>query len=287
MPPTRRDVLRYSAFALASGRSGAASEGGVEVNDIHSQLNGTLVARVVRPRSLEQLRAAILQARREGLAVSISGSRHSMGGQQFGTGMVLIDTRDLNRVVALDPAGRTIEAEAGIEWPELLSELARLQTGSESQLGIIQKQTCAHRLSLGGALSSNVHGRGLKLKPIVNDVESFELMDANGDVIRCDRGAHRELFRYAIGGYGLFGVITSVRLRLTPRVKVRRVVKIAGLQEIPDGFDDAPHLHPRGQVRRVVKIAGLQEIPDGFAERIRDGYLYGDFQFATESSRDS
>jgi FAD/FMN-containing dehydrogenase len=259
MKPTRRDVLRYSTLALAARRTGAALEKGVEVNDIHSQLNRTLVARVVRPQSLEQLRSAILQARREGLAVSISGSRHSMGGQQFGTGMVLLDTRDLNRVVALDPANRTIEVEAGIEWPELLTELARRQTGSESQLGIIQKQTGADRLSLGGALSSNVHGRGLKLKPIIDDVESFELMDADGDVIRCDRGDHRELFRLAIGGYGLFGVITSVRLRLTPRVKVRR----------------------------VVKIADLQEIPDGFAERIRDGYLYGDFQFATESSRDS
>jgi FAD/FMN-containing dehydrogenase len=182
-----------------------------------------------------------------------------MGGQQFGSGMFLLDTRDLNRVGLLDPGSRTIEFEAGIEWPDLLSELAQRQAGSESQLGIIQKQTGADRLSLGGALASNVHGRGLKFKPIVNDVESFDLMDAKGEVIRCDRNSHAELFGLAIGGYGLFGVIASVRLRLMPRVKVRR----------------------------VVKIADLEDIPDAFADRIRDGYLYGDFQFATESGRDS
>jgi FAD/FMN-containing dehydrogenase len=182
-----------------------------------------------------------------------------MGGQQFGTGMLLLDTRGLNRVIALDPARRTIEAEAGIEWPDLLNELSRRQAGSESQLGIFQKQTGADRLSLGGALASNVHGRGLNLKPIINDVESLDLMNADGEIVRCDRSSNSELFRLVIGGYGLFGVVTSVQLRLRPRVKVRR----------------------------VVKIADLNDIPGAFAERIRDGYLYGDYQFVTDSGRDS
>src|SRR3954466_3843729 len=120
MQPNRRDILRYGTGALAAARTGLATEEGVEVNDVHSQLNRTKVASVVRPESLEQLRTAILWARNEGKALSISGSRHSMGGQQFGTGMVLVDSRSLNRVLAFDPVGRAIEAEAGIEWPELL-----------------------------------------------------------------------------------------------------------------------------------------------------------------------
>ena len=259
MKPSRRDIMCYGAAGWTAARARIYGEESTEVNDIHSQLNPTRVARVVRPRSLDQLRAAILDARREGLAVSISGSRHSMGGQQFGTSMVLLDTRDLNRVVDFDPASRTIEAETGIEWPELLSDLSRRQSGSQSQLGIFQKQTGADRLSLGGAVASNVHGRGLNLKPFINDVESFQLMNADGETVRCDRSTNPELFRLAIGGYGLFGVVTSVRIRLRPRVKVRR----------------------------VVKLAELDDIPDAFAKRIRDGYLYGDYQFATDSGRDS
>jgi FAD/FMN-containing dehydrogenase len=259
MPPSRRDILRCGAAALAAARTGTAVEEGVEVNDVHSQLNHTKVARVVRPESLEQLRTAILRTRDEGKALSISGSRHSMGGQQFGTGMTLVDTRSLTRVLDFDPESRTIETEAGIEWPELLKDLSQRQNGDAAGLGIVQKQTGADRLSLGGALASNVHGRGLNLRPIIQDVESFELMNADGDVLRCNRSRNPELFRLAIGGYGLFGVIVSVRLRLIPRVKVRR----------------------------VVRIADLQYIPGAFAERIRDGYLYGDFQFATDSGRDS
>src|SRR5205807_275111 len=129
-------------------------------------------------------RAAILRAKEDGLPVSVSGSRHSMGGQQFGSGMVLLDMRGLNRVLAFAPDRRTIIVQAGIEWPELLGELDR---HPEAQLGIFQKQTGADRLSLGGALASNVHGRGLNLKPLIQNVEAFELMNAQGELVRCDR----------------------------------------------------------------------------------------------------
>ena len=259
MQATRRDLFRYAAAALAGARACLPANEDAEVNDIHSQLNRTRVARIVRPRSREDLREALLEARTQGLAVSISGSRHSMGGQQFGTGMLLLDMRGMSRVISFDPGSRTIEAEAGIEWPELLTALSESQTGNEAQLGIFQKQTGADRLSLGGALASNVHGRGLNLKPIVNDVESFKLMNSRGEEVLCDRATNPELFRLAIGGYGLFGAVTSIRLRLRPRVKVRR----------------------------VVRIASLHDIPDSFAQRIRDGYLYGDYQFATDSKLES
>ena len=125
--------------------------------------------------------------------------------------------------------------------------------------GIIQKQTGADRLSLGGALACNAHGRGLALKPIVDQVESFDLLDATGSVRTCSRQQHPELFRLAIGGYGLFGLITRVQLRLRPRVKVERVVTLGETADIMERFED----------------------------RIRDGYLYGDFQFATDDTRDS
>ena len=78
MLTTRRDMIRYGAMALAGAATsdiGLAADEETEVNDIHSQLNRTRVARVVRPQSLDQLRAAILDARREGLAISITGSR--------------------------------------------------------------------------------------------------------------------------------------------------------------------------------------------------------------------
>ena len=140
-----------------------------------------------------------------------------MGGQQFCSGGLLLDTRPLSRVAAFDRERGTIDVEAGIQWPALLSFLGADQYGSAPAWGIRQKQTGADRLSLGGALAANIHGRGLAFKPIVDDVESLTLVDGFGDVHECSREHNADLFRLAVGGYGLFGVISSVRLRLAPR----------------------------------------------------------------------
>lgn len=180
-----------------------------------------------------------------------------MGGQQFGEAAILLDMRGMNRVVSFDDERGLITVEGGIEWPELIGYLS--QAGRTRQWGIVQKQTGADRLSIAGALSCNAHGRGLNLKPLVSQVDAFDLMGADGTVRRCSRTEHPELFRLAIGGYGLFGIISRVALRLRPRVKVRRVVALGKTTEIIERFE----------------------------ERIRDGFLYGDYQFATDSCRDS
>ena len=113
-----------------------------------------------------------------------------------------------------------------MEWPELIDYLIREQTGQEKQWSIREKQTGVDRVSLGGSLASNVHGRGLRFPPIAADVESFELVDAGGKLHTCSRGENPELFSLVIGGYGLFGIIVHVTLRLVKRTKVQRVVEI-------------------------------------------------------------
>jgi FAD/FMN-containing dehydrogenase len=133
-------TLECGAFAQAA-RAGAAlsllpagcarAPGRSEqwVNDVHSGLNRTRVARIERPDSPEALRAALARAGREGLAVSVAAGRHAMGGQQFGADTVLVDTSALRRVVELDLEAGQVEAEAGIQWPELVDELLRRQAG--------------------------------------------------------------------------------------------------------------------------------------------------------------
>ena len=46
-------------------------------------------------------------------------------------------------------------------------------------------------------------------------------------------------------------------------------------------------LRPRVKVERVVTLGETADIMERFEQRIRDGYLYGDFQFATDETRDS
>jgi len=80
-----------------------------------------------------------------------------MGGQQFGTDTLLVDVRKLNRVLHLDGERGIVEAEAGIEWPELIRDYLALQTGSGKPWGIAQKQTGADRITLSGTIAANAH----------------------------------------------------------------------------------------------------------------------------------
>src|SRR5258705_955336 len=145
-----------------------------------------------------------------------------------------------------------------MQWPALIAELRRLQRAATEAWAIAQKQTGADRLSIGGAVAANIHGRGLTMRPFIADVESLVLLDVDGERRRVSRIEHPELFRLIVGGYGLFGVVTSVTLRLVPRRTLRRVVE-------------------------VIAVDALME---AFAQRVAAGFLYGDFQFAIDPASD-
>ena len=109
---------------------------GVLVNDVHSRLNATRVREVVRVSSVDAVVETVRAARRRGLRLCVAGGRHAMGGQAFAEGAVLVDTRGLDRIGRLDPAARTVEVEAGMEWPGLVAGLARMQEGAAGPLTI-------------------------------------------------------------------------------------------------------------------------------------------------------
>jgi FAD/FMN-containing dehydrogenase len=256
---TRRQFIRTAALATLAPHAFAEHEKEIWLNDVHSQLNRTRVRELLRPQNISELREIVRSAARKDLPISVSGCRHSMGGQQFAADSICLDIRSLARVISFDRERGLIEAEAGIQWPELIESYLAAQQNSQSPWGIAQKQTGADTFTLGGSLSSNIHGRGLKMKPLISNIEAFTLIDADGKQIRCSRDENTELFRLAIGGYGLFGLIASVTIRLVPRQKLRRVVEV-----IP-----------------------ANSLAKRFQERIADNFLYGDFQFSIdEKSKD-
>jgi FAD/FMN-containing dehydrogenase len=222
-------------------------------NDIHSQLNSTTVRGRLAPTTLDEAASLVHRVRSRGEFMSVCGSCHAMGGQQFAANGWLLDMRSMNRVLDFDRERGVIHAQAGITWPDLIRHYIVAQRDSDHAWGIRQKQTGADRLTIGGAVSANIHGRGLAYAPFVSDIEALEVILADGSVVHCDRQMNTDLFRHVVGGYGLFGVVASAQIRLVPRQKVERVVELCNIDEIGEAFE----------------------------ERIRAGYLYGDFQFAT------
>ena len=228
-------------------------------NDVQSRLNETEVLRIVKPRAPDDIRREIHRAVSDGLPICPAGSLHSMGGQQFAAFGASIDSSRLKEIGPLDRASSTIWAQSGVTWPELVRWLRDNQGGSSGTLSIIQKQTGADEMTLGGALSSNIHGRVLGRKPIVADIEAFYLTTPQGERFLCGRERNPELFELAIGGYGLFGFVDSIKLRLEPRTLMERRVAEARTEDV---------------------IPALER-------RMSEGATYGDFQYMTdESSKD-
>jgi len=270
MPPlSRREFLASSAALLAARALPAFTHESTPtvVNDIHSQLNPTRVSTILQPRSLADVQHIVRAAHKKNQPIAISGGRHAMGGQQFCVDTPLIDIRQLNQILHLDRETGILEVEAGIEWPQLIDGYLALQNAGSSiapanttraTWGISQKQTGADRFTISGTMAANAHGRALTKKPFISDLESFVLVDHAGEARTCSRTENPELFRLIIGGYGLFGVVTSARLRLIPRKKVERIVEIRTVDELIPAID----------------------------KRIADGFEYGDFQFSIERDSD-
>jgi FAD/FMN-containing dehydrogenase len=228
----RRNFLKGMAAAplLASGAAFPVQKG-LLVNDVQTGLNPTWVTSISRPTSVAEVQSLVKDCSKHSRAISVSGSRHAAGGQQFATKSVLLDMRAMNRVIGLDDKSGVLQVESGIEWPELIQGYLSLQKGNVSW-GIRQKQGGADRMSLGGALSANAHGHGLGSPPMIGDVEWIEIVAADGSVKKCSRKENAELFSLAVGGYGLFGIITAVGLRLAPRRKIRRHVETRTTAEL-------------------------------------------------------
>ncbi len=255
----RRTFMKLAGLlAISPSTTVLARSQATLVNDMHSQLNPTWVSKIVSVSDLATLQGMVRLASEQEKSLSICGGRHAGGAQQFGTDTVLIDTKNLNHILNFDVDQGLLQVESGINWTQLLNYLEQTQTKRSSTWGIAQKQTGADRLAIGGTVSANAHGQGLQLKPFIGDVESLTLVDAQGQVHNCSRTENPQLFKLAIGGYGLFGMIYSVTLRLVPRRKVERIVEVLDIDQV---------------IAKVDKC-------------IADHYPYGDFQVNIDDTSD-
>jgi FAD/FMN-containing dehydrogenase len=224
------------------------------LNDVHARLNNSHPAVYRRANSTADVFDALAQAERRRLSMAIAGGRHAMGGQQFLENGCVLDMRGLNRVLDFDRERGLVTVQAGATWPDLMRAYFGLQAGAVDKWGLRQKQSGADSLTVGGAIAANIHGRGLAFPPFSADVESLQVLTAEGELVFCSRRQEPELFSLVVGGYGLFGIVVAATLRLVPRQKVQRVVELLSIPDLMLAFE--------------LKIA--------------DGYTYGDFQFATD-----
>ena len=87
-------------------------------------------------------------------------------------------------------------------------------------------------------MSVNAHGWDMRHGPVASSIEWFRILLADGAIRRCSREENTELFHLTLGGYGLFGVILDVGLRVTQNSGYVAKVAEMDFSQLPDYFEN-------------------------------------------------
>lgn len=174
----------------------------------YSRLTPVHVALQAHAKDVAALRAVLLEARANNRKVSISGSHHSQGGHTYTAGGVALNMRQFKRVLAIDTVVPSITVESGATWDEVQRALAPRGLA-------IKVMQSSNIFTVGGTMSANAHGRDLDVMQMVDVVQRFGLMLSDGRVMDVSRTENPELFSLVIGGYGMYGIILDVTLKVT------------------------------------------------------------------------
>ena len=193
-----------------------------------------------RPGSVEALTAVVKDAATAGRTVRVVGAGHSFTPvvPTDGTLVTLDDLRGLQRV---DAEQRLVTVAAGTR----LFELNGLLDGhglAMPNLGDIDRQ------SIAGAISTATHGTGAKLGNLATQVESLELVLADGSVRTVDGGDELAAARVSVGA---LGVISAVTLRTVPAFTLHGVDVRRPLDETLERLDE---LRRRQRPLRVLRV---------------------------------
>lgn len=161
----------------------------------------------------ERLRELVRKASREGLKISVAGSRHSMGGHVIYPNGIVVDTSGFKEM-SLNTSENILHVYSGARWSDVISYLDPLGYS----VSVMQSN---HDFSIGGSLEVNCHGWQSKSAPIASSVDSFRILLSNGEIRTSSREQNSELFAHALGGYGLFGILLDVKLKVVRNEKYR------------------------------------------------------------------
>jgi len=200
-------------------------------------------ALIVRCSGESDVVRAISFARNNQITVAVRSAGHSLAGDSFCEGGMLIDISGMKRI-EVDPVAGVARAQTGLTVGEF--DHATQGFGLATVLGECSAVGISG-FTLGGGLGRLMGKHGVACDNLV----SAELVTAEGSLVRANAAENGDLFWGLQGGGGNFGVVTSLEYRLHPVGRIlggtltypisaiRDVLHFVDnyMTEVPDEFD--------------------------------------------------
>ena len=163
---------------------------------------------IARCAGTSDVAAAVRFGRSGGLEIGVRGGGHNIAGLAVPEGGLMIDL-SLMDAVRVDPGRRRARVQGGA----LLGALDRAaqSSGLATTAGNVS-HTGVGGLTLGGGMGWLARQFGLAC----DNVASFEVVSADGEVLHASESQNPDLFWGLRGGGGNFGIVTEFDFRLHP-----------------------------------------------------------------------
>lgn len=166
------------------------------------------VSQVFRPTTADELCELFRAQPFAPRSVGLRGAGQSYGDAAMNSGGAVIDTSRLDRIESWDPQTGVVEAQPGVTIERLWRRSLKDGWWPPVCPGTMS-------VSLGGAVSMNIHGKNsFRVGPFGEHVQELELVLPTGERAVCGPGENPDLFRAVVGGFGMLGCVTRVRLGL-------------------------------------------------------------------------
>ena len=209
MTTTSADVGTMPYHELAAAVRGdlivSGDPGYDEARAVYNGMIDKHPAAIARCRDTADVISCVRFARRHGAEIAVRGGGHSGAGLGVADGALVIDL-SLLRSTTVDPARRTVRADAGCTWGDV--DHATVKFGMATPSGFIGSTGVAG-LTLGGGIGYLSRRFGLT----VDSLLSADVVLADGTFVTASEDSHPDLFWALRGGGGNFGIVTSFTFR--------------------------------------------------------------------------
>jgi xylitol oxidase len=164
----------------------------------------------LQPESLAELQELV----RSNAKLRARGTAHCFN-EIANTSSYAINLSKMPQTIEISPELNSVTVAAGLKYGELAPVL-------HQQGWALNNLASLPHISIAGSISTGTHGSGIKNQNLANQVLSFDLVTAEGELRHINRT--NPAFNALVVGLGLGGIVYQYELKIEPTFEIRQVI---------------------------------------------------------------